>query len=98
VPHLLIVGAADHHRRRHAARFVTRIIAGDSPGDLPIEDITVPALAINLKTAKALGIEVPSDILVRAEEVIEQRFLIGSAVRARTKGFILGARVRPGVT
>ncbi|ANY84141.1 hypothetical protein BB934_38500 (plasmid) [Microvirga ossetica] len=56
---------------RLAAKFVQRILAGDRPGDLPIEDISVPALGINLKTARAIGIEVPRDILVRADEVIE---------------------------
>jgi putative tryptophan/tyrosine transport system substrate-binding protein len=56
---------------RHAARFVTRILAGERPGDLPIEDIRVPVLAINLKTAKAFSIEVPSDLLAGAEKVIE---------------------------
>jgi putative ABC transport system substrate-binding protein len=56
---------------RLAAKFVQRIIAGEQPGDLPIEDITVPALAINLKTARAIGVAVSPDILARADEVIE---------------------------
>jgi putative ABC transport system substrate-binding protein len=56
---------------RLAAKFVQRILAGDRPGDLPIEDITVPALGINLKTARAIGVEVPQDILARADEVID---------------------------
>jgi putative ABC transport system substrate-binding protein len=56
---------------RLAAKFVQRIAAGEQPGDLPIEDITVPALAINLKTARAIGVAVSPDILARADEVIE---------------------------
>jgi putative ABC transport system substrate-binding protein len=56
---------------RLAAKFVQRILAGDRPGDLPIEDIAVPALAINLNTARAIGVDVPSDVLARAEEVID---------------------------
>ncbi len=56
---------------RLAAKFVHRIVAGEQPGDLPIEDITVPALAINLKTARSIGVAVSPDILARADEVIE---------------------------
>ena len=56
---------------RLAAKFVQRILAGEQPGDLPIEDITVPALAINLNTARAIGVEVPPDVIARAEEVID---------------------------
>jgi putative ABC transport system substrate-binding protein len=56
---------------RLAAGFVSRILNGEQPGNLPIEDISVPALAINLKTAKAIGVEVPPDLLARAEEVID---------------------------
>ncbi len=56
---------------RLAAKFVQRILAGEQPGDLPIEDISVPAFAINLKTARAIGVEVSPDLLARAEEVIE---------------------------
>jgi putative tryptophan/tyrosine transport system substrate-binding protein len=56
---------------RRAASYVSRILAGTSPGDLPVEAVSVPALAINLKAAKALGIEVPPALLDRADEVIE---------------------------
>src|SRR5215207_8529439 len=56
---------------RGAARYVARILTGSLPRDLPVEAINRPALAINLKTAKALGLTIAPDILLRADEVIE---------------------------
>jgi putative ABC transport system substrate-binding protein len=56
---------------RRAAAYVDRIFKGANPAELPVEQPTILELAVNMRTAKALGLTIPPSIRVRAEHVIE---------------------------
>jgi putative ABC transport system substrate-binding protein len=68
---LLSYGASYPDLYYRAARLIDKIFKGAKPGDLPVEQPTKLELIVNLQTAKALGLEIPPNLMVRADEVIE---------------------------
>jgi putative tryptophan/tyrosine transport system substrate-binding protein len=68
---LVAYGVSYHEVGRLSARHVQQVLTGTSPQNLPVESLSRVGLAVNLKTARDLGVTIPQSVLVRADKVIE---------------------------